>query len=174
MPKVLVSIRLDERIVKMLNQKANELGIGLTVLIRNYVETMVAHEKIGISKTVHIPAEEYDLLLSNVLKDSAGKEKYIKFLKHIILAKLLWIYGRDHGENVSPYLIHDILNILKTEGRIDTYGVRALENKIIVKVSVHSEIFTKIFCELMKVIFKEANCKIAGKSIVVLIPKHRV
>ena len=160
MPKVLVSIRLDERIVKMLSQKANELGIGLTVLIRNYVETMIAHEKIGISKTIHIPAEEYDLMLNHIVKDSNEKERYVEFLKHVILAKLLWIYGRDYGEKVSPQLVNDVFEILKTEGRIDAYGIRDLGDKIVVKASVHSEVFAEILCEFVRNIFKKVNCKI--------------
>ncbi len=174
MPKVLVSIRLDERIVKMLSQKANELGIGLTVLIRNYVEAMIAHEKMGISKTIHIPAEEYDLILSHIAKDIVEKRKYVEFLKHIILAKLLWIYGRDYGEKVSPQLVNDVLKILKTEGRIDTYGIRDFGDRIVVKASTYSEIFAQILCEIIKSVFKNVNCKIAGKTIVALIRENEV
>jgi len=172
MPKILVSIRLDERTVEALNEKANELGIGLSVLARNYIESMILHEKIGISRTIHLPMEEYELLLNYIVNDAILRKEYLELLKNEALSALLWIHGKNPEGKVPQQALKDLLEIFRVGGRINGYGMRDLGSKVVVKIITPSENLAIIFCELIGELFKDADCKKLGKTIIVLLRKE--
>ena len=82
-------MRLDARLVKKLSERAEELGIGLTVLLRRYIEAMAFQDDTGLGRPVSVSRDELNFLTDAVIK--CGKlNDYAEMLANAFEVALKW------------------------------------------------------------------------------------
>lgn len=117
-----MSLRLDADLVKKLRKRAESLGIGLTVLLRRYIEAMAMQDEIGVGRPVYISRDELAFLAEAVM--SCGKQdEYAETISRILEVALRWRFG---DLDLPPELIlKEALNLLSAQNRILEFKVRA-------------------------------------------------
>jgi predicted DNA-binding protein len=127
-PKVLISLRLDRELVEKLARRARELGVGVSVLIRRYIETMILYEELGLSRPVRLGVEEYGRLVK-LVTDTGRIDEYISYLVEMFELITAWNFG--NRETVSLYeLLAKLMELLKSEGRITDYRAYSGGNRV--------------------------------------------
>jgi hypothetical protein len=118
-PKVLISLRLDRELVEKLARRARELGIGVSVLMRRYIETMILYEGLGLTRPVRLGVEEYGRLVK-LVTEAGHADDYIAYLVEMFELITAWNFG--NRESVGLYeLLAKLMEMLKNEGKITDY-----------------------------------------------------
>lgn len=148
MPKILVSVRLNEKTVELLNRIAKEKNVGLSVLIRQYVESMLMLETTSISKIIHIPIEEYIFLIKKLNKNEL--DAYIDEILRIFSLRYLWKYSISIEHAVLADILKEFLEIMKISGRIHDYEIKTHGAKIFAKLILSNKALSKIIESLLR------------------------
>lgn len=133
-PKVLVSLRIDEELMKKLNKRASELGVGVTALMRRYLEFMLSHETTKSYPVMCVPSAEYAYLVRVVVSNAGEMNRYIDYVSELY-KNLIQIYLGESPE--VGEVLRRFLEMLKLEGKV-------LEFRFIVEKDVVSLIITTV------------------------------
>lgn len=121
-PKILVSLRLDADLVKKLSKRAESLGIGLTVLLRRYIEAMAVQDEAGLGRPVHIPRDEFSFLVEAVVA-CGKKEVYAEIMSKFLEVSLRWRFG---DLDLPPgVILKEALSLLSIQNKILEFKVRS-------------------------------------------------
>lgn len=132
--------------MKKLNKRASELGVGVTTLMRRYLEFMLLHEITRSYPTACIPSAEYAHLVKTVLGSEEGVDKYVNYVselyKNIIQAYL--------GESTEvSEVVRKFLEMLKLEGKVLEFKLAVEKDSVSLIVTTLSEenafLLSKIF-----------------------------
>ncbi|MEM2393048.1 MAG: ribbon-helix-helix protein, CopG family [Zestosphaera sp.] len=130
----MVSLRIDEELVKKLNKRASELGVGITTLMRRYVEFMLLHESTRSYPMIWVSSAEYTYLAKIVSSDAELVSRYVDYVSELYKS-LIQVFGGEFTD-VSEVL-RKLLELLKLEGKV-------LEFRLTVEKDVVNSVVTAI------------------------------
>ncbi len=121
-------MRLDKELIEKLARRAKEVGVGVSVLMRRYVETMLLYEELGLSKPVRLSVEEYGRLVKSI----AAKENVEEYIEYLVgMFDLVTAWSFSDRKAVSLYeLLAKLMELLKMEGKVTGYRVYSGGNKV--------------------------------------------
>lgn len=119
-----------------MGKRAEALGIGLTVLLRRYIETMALQDEMSTGKQVRITLDELNFL-TEAVTECGRQDEYADLLSRIFEVVLMWRFG---GLDIPPEAaLREVMSMLRMQNRILEYDVRVVDNLVVTSFTAPSK-----------------------------------